>query len=132
MISLNAGEFSAELEAIQRKLMAALVEAMREGARVGADVARQKATPGIAKTIRGVAEPDNFALEAVHPAAVFVEQGTRAHVITGSPLVFRVAGRTVFATRVQHPGTKAAPFLQPGLEAGAAAFSDSFERLFVT
>lgn len=46
--------------------------------------------------------------------ATFVENGTRRHTILpkrGSFLVFRSRGQTVFARRVEHPGTQPRPFM---------------------
>lgn len=46
--------------------------------------------------------------------ARFVHDGTKPHVIVprnASVLAFQVGGTTVFARRVNHPGTKAQPFL---------------------
>jgi HK97 gp10 family phage protein len=46
--------------------------------------------------------------------APYVEQGTRPHVIrpkTKKALKFKMGGRTVFATVVNHPGTRPQPFL---------------------
>jgi len=46
--------------------------------------------------------------------AQFVSSGTRPHVILpkrGKALRFVIAGRTVFARRVNHPGTRANPYL---------------------
>lgn len=54
----------------------------------------------------------SYDVEAGAKYAAFVHEGTRPHVITGNPLlVFQVAGTTVFARKVNHPGTKANPFL---------------------
>jgi hypothetical protein len=49
-------------------------------------------------------------LENEQEHSTFIEAGTRPHVILprrARVLVFQVAGRTVFARRVNHPGTKA-------------------------
>ena len=46
--------------------------------------------------------------------AQYVSSGTRPHVILpkrGKALRFVIAGRTVFARRVNHPGTRANPYL---------------------
>lgn len=44
--------------------------------------------------------------------ARFVHDGTRPHVILGNPLlVFRVGSQTIFTRKVNHPGTRANPFL---------------------
>jgi Bacteriophage HK97-gp10, putative tail-component len=50
--------------------------------------------------------------------APMVHDGTRPHVIrprNAQALRFRVGGRTVFAKVVQHPGTRARPFLTRAL-----------------
>lgn len=46
--------------------------------------------------------------------ALYQSEGTRPHIIQakrGKSLRFVVAGRTVFARRVQHPGTRPNPYL---------------------
>lgn len=48
------------------------------------------------------------------PYSVFVHEGTRPHVIrprNASALRFKAGGETVFASSVNHPGTRARPFL---------------------
>ena len=53
------------------------------------------------------------------PHARFNEYGTRPHIIapkTRRVLRFVKGGRTVFARRVFHPGTKPRPFIRPGLD----------------
>lgn len=48
------------------------------------------------------------------PYSAFVHQGTRPHVIrprNASALRFEVGGRRVFASSVNHPGTRPRPFL---------------------
>lgn len=41
-----------------------------------------------------------------------IEDGTDAHVITGSPLAFTWGGKQVFFTTVHHPGTKKNAFVE--------------------
>lgn len=48
-----------------------------------------------------------------------VEYGTRPHVIrpkNASMLAFKIGGVTVFAKKVNHPGTAAQPFMTPAAE----------------
>jgi len=48
------------------------------------------------------------------PYSVFVHQGTAPHVIrprNASALRFKVGGQTIFASSVNHPGTRPRPFL---------------------
>ena len=57
----------------------------------------------------------------VAPYAPFVDRGTRPHVIEpkspGGVLAFKVKGQMVFAKKVNHPGTKAQPFVLPAFQA---------------
>lgn len=57
-----------------------------------------------------------------HPATLYVLNGTRPHVIRprkkGGVLRFVVDGQVVYAKLVNHPGTKANPFLQRALREG--------------
>ena len=51
--------------------------------------------------------------------AVFVERGTRPHIIRpkrARALRFEVGGETVFAKKVEHPGTKPRPFFERALQ----------------
>lgn len=65
-----------------------------------------------ATTVDMSATPTTITLEAAAdtPYAQFVASGTRPHVIrprnSGGVLRFTVAGRVVFATEVNHPGTR--------------------------
>lgn len=55
-----------------------------------------------------------------HPAALFVTLGTRPHQIRpvrAKALRFMVDGRVVYATLVNHPGTKPNDFLKDALRA---------------
>lgn len=55
------------------------------------------------------------------PYAGYVEFGTRPHQIRprkpGGSLVFKVGDKTVFARVVNHPGTKAQPFVMEAFQA---------------
>ena len=90
-------------------------------------------TGNLARTIHlGAVTPSRAETIASADYAVHVEQGTRPHVIrprnrkalrwaadagsarlSGAP---RKGGRVRFAKRVQHPGTKAQPFMIPGAQ----------------
>lgn len=63
--------------------------------------------------------------------AAAVNDGTRPHVIrpkTKQALRFRIGGRTVFAKVVNHPGTRARPFLDRALREVAARRGYDFTR----
>jgi hypothetical protein len=65
------------------------------------------------------------------PYALFVDQGTKPHVITpkkpGGMLVFHWAkvGKTVFLRSVNHPGNRAYKFIQHGLEKALGVWNAS-------
>jgi hypothetical protein len=60
-------------------------------------------------------------IRSTHPASIYVLNGTRPHRIfprkPGGVLRFTVGGRVVYARYVNHPGSKANPFLQKALRA---------------
>lgn len=63
--------------------------------------------------------------------APFVNDGTKPHKIrpkTKQALKFNVGGRTVFAAVVNHPGTKANPFLDRALRQVAASRGYTFKH----
>jgi len=58
---------------------------------------------------------------------VFVDQGTRPHVIVPrrkKMLAFQKDGRWIFAKRVNHPGTKAQPFFTNAVE-GSESYANT-------
>lgn len=66
------------------------------------------------------------------PYAAHVEYGTKAHVIrpkNGKALKFKIGGKDVFATSVNHPGTKKQPFFFPAVFKGKARFIEDLEHL---
>lgn len=93
-----------------------------------------------ARTIQPGATGDRFTIIQASGAAVFLEFGTRPHVIrprnarvlawpanaagrrlSGRARTGRAAGPMRFARKVNHPGTKAQPFLVPGAVAALRA-----------
>jgi HK97 gp10 family phage protein len=54
--------------------------------------------------------------------ALYVEFGTGPHVILAKPgkvLAFKMNGQSVFVKKVNHPGTKAQPYVRPAFESWA-------------
>ena len=55
------------------------------------------------------------------PYALYVELGTKKHVIEpknkGGVLRFTIGNRVIYATKVNHPGTKAQPYILPSFMA---------------
>lgn len=87
-------------------------------ARVPVDSGRLRASLQIkVQTDRVIIGPD----ENIAPYAGYVEFGTKPHVIRpktpNGVLVFKMNGTTVYAKKVNHPGTKAQPYVRPAFEA---------------
>ena len=62
----------------------------------------------------------------------FVEFGTGPHTIypkNGRVLRFKVDGRNVFARRVNHPGSKAYPFMEPAYRESAPKVLDEYVKI---
>lgn len=59
---------------------------------------------------------------------VDVEFGTSPHVILpkGKALKFKVGGKTIFAKRINHPGTNAQPFFRPALDQVKSVWVDRY------
>lgn len=59
--------------------------------------------------------------ESIAPYAGYVEFGTKPHDIKPKPgnkyLVFQVNGKTIYARKVHHPGTKPQPYVAPAFMA---------------
>lgn len=69
--------------------------------------------------IRLTAQGGTADIESVQTYSMFVHEGTKAHTIVpkrASVLSFTIGGRRVFAKSVNHPGTKAQPWLRRALE----------------
>lgn len=65
------------------------------------------------------------------PYGAHVEYGTKAHVITprrAKALAFMGKGGMVFAKKVNHPGTKPSPFLQPAMENNEGKIVELFRQ----
>ena len=66
-------------------------------------------------------ESDKVTIGPNTPYAGYVEFGTQPHEIrpkkTGGVLVFNIGGRKVFTKKVNHPGTRAQPYVRPAFEA---------------
>ena len=64
------------------------------------------------------------------PYGRFIEYGTRPHVILprrSNVLAFTVGGSLVFAKKVNHPGTKAQPFMWPAFKENRAGLLRHFQ-----
>ena len=67
------------------------------------------------------------------PYSIFVELGTRPHVITpvyAHALRFEVGGEIVFAKLVHHPGTKPNPFMKRTADRTVKHIPDLFKKVW--
>ena len=126
----------------------ALVRAMQDGTRRGADVlenaqkeAIPKKTGRTAGTVSSVVRLTGSGAEAhvgtSDEVAGYLERGTKPHQIrakAGKAMRFEAGGRPVFARSVMHPGTKAHEWLRRSGEASLGpvefAFADEVGRIF--
>lgn len=116
----SEGERNAEINAILQRRMRQIIRLTAADARVNAPVD----TGRMAQAIKEDPIVSNGPLRVSSgvtshaPYSVFVHQGTRPHVIrprNAAALRFKVGGETVFAMSVNHPGTRARPFLTNAL-----------------
>lgn len=81
--------------------------------------------------IRRTSGERGFTLSDAVPQAWFLEYGTRAHKIRPKRAkALRFTGRSgqpVFAREVNHPGTKADPFMGPAVFGNAGRFERIYE-----
>ncbi len=71
-------------------------------------------------------------LRAMAPHAIFIEAGTRPHVIKarrGPLLHFKIGGRWISTRQVNHPGTKARWFMRDAGEAVRPVFRRNLEAI---
>jgi hypothetical protein len=111
MLRLPGGIVYRDMERRLRRVEAEAIRrapgSMKQGIRVSIG-------PGPGGDFRGT-------VRSTHPASIYVLNSTRPHRIEprrpGGVLRFTVNGQVVYARFVNHPGTKAQPFLQEALRA---------------
>lgn len=123
------GTFEESRRALVKGCREAVVDAVKVGEAEAKATHRYKSRTGdLESSTRGrLVWTDNDGaegvVEATAPHAVFVHQGTKAHVIEprkAKALRFEQDGAIRFAQRVQHPGTTADPFIdqtEPAVDA---------------
>jgi hypothetical protein len=111
MLRLPGGLVYRNMERRVRRVEAEAIRLAPGSMKLGIRVSIQRGPDG---DFRGV-------IRSTHPASIYVLNGTRPHMIfprrPGGVLRFTVGGRVVYARYVNHPGTKAQPFLQQALRA---------------
>lgn len=122
-------DFARSALGFRQGVRASLAHAAAEALRL----ARAKAPGRLGKTVASEVRADGFSIGSPSKVALFVEAGTVRHVIeaSGKALRFQLQGRTVFARRVQHPGTKPHPFIRPAVEHGERVFRADMRQLLL-
>lgn len=85
----------------------------------------------IFKEVRG-AEYGRVYVSSDAPYAEGVEKGTKPHVIrpkNGKHLVFKAGGKTIFAKKVNHPGSKPYPFMEPAFVENEPKIARQYEDI---
>jgi hypothetical protein len=115
---------SAELRARMKAIQTTFKPLGREWADHTSDAARGM-VPVRTGQLRGSIKRKNSTLKratvSARYTAFFVDAGTKRHEIVpkrSSGLVFPAGGRTVFAKKVEHPGSRPQPFRQRASEEG--------------
>jgi hypothetical protein len=85
------------------------------------DRADGRSASGTVSTDGRMARYDKYVLEGTLPHAIEAR--------SGGVLAFNVGGSTVFAKRVQHPGTKAQDFITPAAEPAEARLEAEADRV---
>lgn len=121
-------------ENLDEKLIRPLIERLADRAE---KLMREKA-PARTGVLRASVTKEVREKEAVvgptAPYAVYVLKGTRPHEIHPvytKALRFEVAGRVVFAMRVQHPGTRPQPFIRETADQIVSELPGIYESVFM-
>jgi hypothetical protein len=112
----------------------AIARANRRVARLGEraarlNVAKHTKTGETARNLRNRTTPDGVEWFDRAPQASFLEYGTRPHVIRPRRAkALRWVGESgpIFATKVNHPGTRPEPWLEPAITDHAGIFEDVY------
>lgn len=127
------GKMTQEVDTAVRKSILRIEGATKREAPVNKQSAGGNLRQSIRSGMLGVASGE---VEVGVDYGVFVEEGTRPHVITAKSakvLANKYTGQ-IFGRTVNHPGTKANPFFKRGIDASegdiAAYFGQAVEKVF--
>jgi hypothetical protein len=119
-VSTSGLEFDDVVQKLSGPLRQKLVEKLADIAWASAFWNAPRRTGYLASTIVNEVGDGEASVDALASYAVYVVRGTRPHVIrpvNASVLVFEASdGKMVFTHLVNHPGTKADPFMQDAAE----------------
>lgn len=129
-VDLKGKEDISMFSAITKETGLNIAKDAQENVRKNKNVDTQKLLKSINSTHLESENMIESTIKAGASHAVFIEEGTKAHVIrpkNKSFLAFYADGKQVFAKKVNHPGTKAYPFLEPAVEKNVPAFIEKLE-----
>lgn len=114
--SESRGELASQVNEILTRRLRSIIRQVAADARTNAPVDTGRMAQAIKED--PIESPTPFrvigGVTSHAPYSIYVHQGTAPHVIrprNASALKFEAGGRTIFASSVQHPGTRARPFL---------------------
>ena len=112
----DGGNLGAQVNEILQRRMRSIIRQVAADARTNAPVDTGRMAQAIKED--PIVSPTPFrvigGVTSHAPYSIYVHQGTAPHVIrprNASALRFKAGGETVFASSVNHPGTRARPFL---------------------
>ena len=112
----DGGNLGAQVNEILQRRMRSIIRQVAADARTNAPVDTGRMAQAIKED--PIESPTPFrvigGVTSHAPYSIYVHQGTAPHVIrprNASALRFKAGGETVFASSVNHPGTRARPFL---------------------
>ncbi len=136
MVRIEASDALRNLKSIERRIL--------DVARIGVATAVRVAYRNVREStlfkdrtgqLRGtvdIIDTGAYSKRLIAPAsyALYVNGGTKPHVILPKNfpfLRFVIAGRVIFARKVNHPGTSPRPFMEHAADAGGQAMKIAFE-----
>jgi bacteriophage HK97-gp10 putative tail-component len=125
-IRFEIGSTTEALRLLEAAIRNVTVQAVRATVQDAEDHAKRTTlfrdrTGTLRRSIRGSASGYEGEVRANAPYATYVENGSPPREITprgGGALRFEMNGQTVFAKRVQHPGSEERPFMQQARDHG--------------
>lgn len=132
-VRVDSAQLPLDFELKARLFTTGVRSAVHQAAQAAFLNARREAPGKLGKVVRLDERADGFSLGSESKVVVFVENGTVRHLIeaSGRTLRFMMAGKAVFAKRVQHPRTKPNPFLHRSVEHGERVFRASVRQLLL-
>jgi hypothetical protein len=134
-VSTRGLEFDGIAQKLSGPLRQKLIEKLADIAWASAFWNAPRKTGQLASSIEKEVGEGEASIEVLAPYAVHVIRGTRPHLIrpvNASVLAFENAnGKMIFSKLVQHPGTKANPFMQQAAQEALDKAEETFAKLWL-